>query len=248
MNTNLQGKVALVTGGSRGIGAECARQLAAAGADVAVGYLQAADKAAAVVNEARAFGVRASAFRADQADREQVERLVDSVGSEFGQIDILVNSAGVFAGGPTGTVPVADIERMWAINVHGLVATTQQALKYMPDGGRIINLGSVVGERAHAAGLADYSATKAAISMYGRSWSHEFAPRRITVNTVAPMSVETDMRIPEESPLGQHVLSVAPLHRYATPQEVAATVLFLASPEASYVSGADIRVDGAWNA
>jgi 3-oxoacyl-[acyl-carrier protein] reductase len=118
----------------------------------------------------------------------------------------------------------------------------------MPDGGRVINLGSVAGERATVAGLADYSAGKAAVSMYARSWARELAPRGITVNAVVAAFAETDMGIPQDSEMGKWALATLPLHRYARPEEVAAAVTFLASPEASYMSGGDIRVDGAWNA
>ena len=235
-DVNLRGKVAPVTGGSRGLGAACARRLAAAGADVAIAYRQSADKAAAVATEVDAFGVRASVF--------QAEGLADAVAAQFGRIDVLVNSAGVFTGGPMGSVPAAEIALLWAVNVHGMVATTERALKHMPNGGRIINIGSVAGERAAGAGFAHYSASKAAASMYGRSWARELGPRNITVNTVVVSYAETDMVIPQESDPGKRILAVLPCHRYATPDEVAAVVAFVASPQASYMTG----VDGGWNA
>jgi 3-oxoacyl-[acyl-carrier protein] reductase len=245
---SLVGKVALVTGGSRGLGAASVRRLAASGADVAIAYLQSEAKAAAIAEDVRSLGGRAAVFQADLADRGQAVNMVDAVAAEFGHIDVLVNSAGIFLPGPLGSLSAADIDRQWAVNVHGLVAATGQALKYMPDGGRIINVGSVAGERAYAAGFGDYSATKAAVSMYGRSWAHELAPRGITVNTVVVAFAETDMVIPPDSDLGKQILAALPFHRYSTPEEVAATVAFLASPEASYMTGGDIRVDGGWNA
>ena len=174
--------------------------------------------------------------------------MVDAVAAEFGHIDVLVNSAGIFLPGPIGALSAADADRLWAVNVHGLVATTGQVLKHMPDGGRIINVGSAGSERAGGAGFGDYSATKAAVSMYGRSWAHELAPRGITVNTLLVGGAETDMVIPADSDSGKQALAIHPLHRYGTPEEIAATVAFLASPAASYMTGADIRVDGGWNA
>lgn len=245
---DLRDKVALVTGGSRGLGAATARRLAASGADVAIAYLQSEAMAAAIAEDAQRLGVRAAVFQADLADRGQAANLADAVAAEFGRIDVLVNSAGIFLPGPIGSLPAEDVDRQWAVNVRGLAATTGQALKYMPDGGRIINLGSIAGERAYMAGFGDYSATKAAVSMYGRSWAHELAPRKITVNTLVVSFAETDMGIPPETEIGQQILAALPLHRYAAPEEVAAAVAFLASPAASYMTGGDIRVDGGWNA
>lgn len=247
-DTSLGGKVALVTGGSRGLGAASARRLAASGADVAVAYVQSEAKAAAVAEDLWRLGVHAAIFQADLGNRDQAVNMVDAVAAEFGHIDVLVNSAGIFLNGPIGALSTADVDRQWAVNVHGLVATTGQALKHMPDGGRIINVGSVVGERAYMAGFGDYSATKAAVSMYGRSWAHELAPRAITVNTVIVSFAVTDMVIPPRSDLGKQVLGALPLHRYAEPEEVAAAVAFLANPAASYVTGSELRVDGGWNA
>ncbi|MFC0112444.1 SDR family NAD(P)-dependent oxidoreductase [Kibdelosporangium aridum] len=244
----LAGKVALVTGGSRGLGAASARRLAASGADVAIAFHQEKDKAAAVVTDLRAVGVRAELYQADLGIRVEAEAMVEQVASDFGKIDIVVNSAGIFNGGPMGSLPAPDVERLWAVNVHGTVATTQAAVAHMPDGGRIVLMGSVVGQRAALAGFADYSATKAALAMYARSWAHELAPRRITANTVSPGFSMTDMGIPQETDLGRWALAGLPFHRYAEPEEVADAVAFLAGPGATYVSGVEIPVDGGWNA
>ena len=245
---NLRGRIALVTGGSRGLGAASARRLAEAGADVAIAYERSADQAAAVVAELQGLGVQALSVRADQGDQQQVKSLVAQVVERFGRIDVLVNGAGIFRGGPMGTMSVEDRDRLWAVNVHGVVATTKEAVAHMPDGGRVISMSTIAAQRAFMAGFGDYAATKAALSIYGRSWAHEFAPRSITVNTVVSAFAQTDMGIPEDSDLGKRLLGLAPMHRYATPPEVAAAVAFLAGPDASYITGADINVDGGWNA
>ncbi|WP_328356067.1 SDR family oxidoreductase [Streptomyces sp. NBC_00445] len=245
----LAGRTALVTGGSRGIGAAAARRLAAEGADVAIAYAKSKDKAEAVVGDLNALGVRAAAFQADQGVHDEVVRMVGEVAQEFGRIDIVVNSAGIFLfDGPTGKLSPSDVARQWAVNVQGVATTTQEALQHMPDGGRVINLGSVVQERAFAGGFADYSATKAAVSAYAKSWAHELAPRKITANTIVVSFSDTDMVIPPESEMGKIVIGSLPLRRYSTPDEVAAVIAFVASPDASYMTGGDIRVDGGWNA
>lgn len=245
---NLQNKFALVTGGSRGLGAASARRLAAAGAHVAISYQSSADKAQAVVKELEGLGVTAIAIQADQGRREDVVRLVAEVVERFGRIDILVNNAGISFAGMMGSLTAEETERLWAVNVYGVVTTTSEAVAHMPDGGRIITMGSNAAQRAAVAGLGDYAATKAALSMYGRSWAQELAPRKITVNTVVAGATQTDMVIPQDSDQGRMLLALTPFHRYAVPEEVAAVVGFLASPEASYITGTDTNVDGGWNA
>ncbi|GHJ41672.1 SDR family NAD(P)-dependent oxidoreductase [Streptomyces sp. TS71-3] len=145
-----------------------------------------------------------------------------------------------------GSLSPKDSERLWAANLHGVVTTTAQAVRHMPGGGRIISIGTITGQPAFAGG--GYGATKAAVSRYGRSWAHELAPRGITVNTVVSAFAVTDMGIPQDTDLGRTLLSLAPSHRCADPEEVAAAVGFLASPEASYPTGGDINIDGGWNA
>lgn len=246
---NLRGKIVLVTGGSRGLGAASARRLAQAGADVAIAYEKSTDRANAVVQDLGRLGVLAMAVQADQGRREDVVRMVAEVAQRFGRIDILVNSAGIFlGGGPMGSLKPEETERLWAVNVHGVVTTTSEAVAHMPDGGRIITMGTISAQRAWAAGFGDYSATKAALSIYGRSWAHELAPRNITVNTVVPSFAETDMGIPQDTDLGRAAIASLPFRRYVKPEEVAAAVAFLASPEASYITGTDINVNGGWNA
>lgn len=246
---NLQGKKALVTGGSRGLGAASARRLAAAGADVAIAYEKSTAKANAVLKDLHDLGVKAVAIQADQGRTEDAVRLVAEAVTQLGHIDILVNSAAVFVGSSLGSPLTAEeTRRLWAVNLHGVVTTTSHAVSHMPDDGRIICMGTVTAQRAFVGGLADYNAAKAALGNFTRSWAHELAPRRITVNTVVSSMAETDMGIPKDSDMGRLALSMAPFHRYATPEEVAAAVGFLASPEASYITGTELNVDGGWNA
>ena len=249
MSKKLNGTVALVTGGSRGIGAATARALAEQGANVAVAYSASPEKAEAVVRDLRQLGVRAEALKADQANKADVERLVASVVEKFGRLDILVNNAGVFL---TGAVddPAADLaqlERQFAINVGGVVAAVRAAAKVMKPGGRIINVGSVLGARVPFAGLADYSATKATVAGYTKGWARDLGPKGITVNAVQPGPINTDMN-PDNSDFAEPQKAATALGRYGKPEEVAAAVAFLASPEASYITGTTLDVDGGFNA
>jgi 3-oxoacyl-[acyl-carrier protein] reductase len=237
----LSGKVAVVTGGSRGIGAATARRLARLGADVVITYVAQAEKAKAVLEELRSLGARAEALQADQADRVQVTAMVDTVVGQFGRIDILVNNAGVFCPGETST---ANRDLMTAVNLTGLADTTYQVLAHMGDGGRIINLSSGLGTRAGTPGVADYAATKAAVSAYTRAWANDVAARRITVNVIECGLVDTDMAVPADSELGRMFVQTIPLRRYASADEVGAAVAFLAGPDASYITGGTLRVDG----
>jgi 3-oxoacyl-[acyl-carrier protein] reductase len=250
MKTNkLAGKVALVTGGSRGIGAATARALAEAGADVAISYAASAAKAEAMVAELKSKGVRAAAFKADQAVPALVEVLVKAVVEHFGHLDILVNNAGVFVTGPVdgpGNV-IADFDRQTAINVGGVVAAVRAAVKVMGSGGRIISVGSGAGAHVPFPGLADYAATKAAIVGYTKGWARDLGAKGITVNVVQPGPIETDMN-PSDSEFAAVLKPLTALGRYGRPEEVAAAIVFLASPEASYITGTTLDVDGGFNA
>jgi 3-oxoacyl-[acyl-carrier protein] reductase len=245
MSKVLAGKVALVTGGSRGIGAATARTLAAAGADVAIGYASSADKAADVVRDLEAKGVRATAYKADQADPEQVAGLVDAVVADFGRLDILVNNAGVAAPGAVGDedVDAELIGHMYSVNVNGVVSGIRAAAKVLGDGGRIITIGSNLSSRAGFPGMADYTATKAAVVGFSKGAARDLAPRGITVNVLQSGSVDTDMN-PADGPTGDLQRSLNPMGRYGTPEEIAAGVLFLASPAASFVTGTELVIDG----
>ena len=249
MSKELNGKVALVTGGSRGIGAAIAKALADDGADVAISYAASADKADAVVKELRKKGVRAEAFRADQANTKEVEGLVETVVKQFGRLDILVNNAGVFASGPVHDRAnnLAELERLFAINVGGVATAVRTAAPLMPDGGRIISIGSVAGDTSPWPGIADYSATKGAVAAYTRGWARDLGPRGITVNNVQPGPIDTDMA-PQEGEVADGLKARTVFGRYGKPEEVAAAVAFLASPAAAYITGTTLNVDGGYNA
>lgn len=250
MSKTLAGKVALVTGGSRGIGAAIAKALADDGADVAISYSASPDKARQVVNDLLAKGVRAHAFKADQANAKEVETLVKSVVDRFGRLDILVNNAGVFVTGQVSERPnnAADLERLFAVNVGGVAAAVRAAAPLLSDNGRIISIGSVVGDTSPWPGIADYSATKGAVAAYTRGWARDFGPRGITVNNVAPGPIDTDMNPASNGDFSAAQSTATALGRYGKPEEVAAAVAFLASPSAAYITGATLNVDGGYSA
>lgn len=246
MTKKLAGKVALVTGGSRGIGAAIARRLADDGATVAISYAASADKANAVVKEIEAKGGTAAAFKADQGDAGESAALVGQVAKKFGRLDILVNSAGVYVTGDAAADPAA-VARQFAVNVTGVAAAVRAAKDAIAEDGRIVTIGSVVADRIPFPGAADYGATKAAVAGYTRGWARDFAARRVTVNVVQPGPIDTDMN-PADSEFAPMLNAMVALGRYGKPEEVAAAVAFLASPDASYITGAALTVDGGFNA
>jgi len=244
----LHGKIALVTGGSRGIGAATARALAEEGADVAISYASSSDKAAAVVRELEALGVRAVAFHADQADPAQGAALVGKVVAHFGRLDILVNNAGVaLYGSVDAKTDVAAVDNLWAVNVLGVAAAVRAAAAVMSEGGRIVTVSSTVGSRVPFAGLSDYGAGKAALVGYTKGWARDLGPKKITVNAVRPGPIDTDMN-PDNGTYDEYVKTAIALGRYGKPEEVAAAILFLAGPEAGYITGTTIDVDGGQSA
>lgn len=248
MSKSLIGKVALITGGSRGLGAAAAEALADEGADVAISYVASAEKAQAVVEKLKAKGVRALAIQSDQADPSAAKPLVDAVIAHFGKLDILVNNAAIAVQGKTVDAPDLDtvnLDRQWQINVLGAVATTRAAAPVLSDGGRIIFIGSLLGGHVPFAGVADYSGTKAAIAGYARGVARDLGPRNITVNTIQPGVMPTDMSV---QALGKEVpaalMDLHPIRRIATLEEVSALISFVAGPNAGYMTGAVIDVAG----
>lgn len=242
MTFSLKGKTALVTGGSRGIGAAIALTLAGQGADVAISYANSKDKAEKVAESIRALGRKSVALHADAGAPEKMPALIDSVVKEFGKLDILVNNAGVFeATGAIGEIDEKAFEHQLSVNVRSVFTATQAAVKHMKSGARIINLSSVLGERGIFPGISGYTMTKFAVAGLTRAWAQDLALKGITVNAIAPGPIDTDM-----APDGAE--QVTAMKRLGTPEEVASVAAFLASSEASYVTGAVIPVDGGANA
>jgi 3-oxoacyl-[acyl-carrier protein] reductase len=243
----LAGKVALVTGGSRGIGAAIARRLAADGASVAVTYSKGADAASAVVKEIERGGGKALAIQADAGDAEAVKNAVEKTVKSLGRLDVLVNNAGTLIPASVEETTLADFDRVFAVNVRGLFVATQTALKHLKTGGRIINIGSCLGERVLMQGVTPYSATKGAVKMFTQGLARELGARGITVNNVQPGPIDTDLN-PATGASSAGQTANVPLNRYGKADEVAALVAFVASPESSYINGANLTVDGGTNA
>ncbi|GGG94009.1 3-oxoacyl-ACP reductase [Silvibacterium dinghuense] len=247
MMAKLKDKVALVTGASRGIGAAIAKRLAADGADVVITYARDAAAADSVVKAIEAAGRKALAIKADAADAAAVMAAVEQAAKAFGHIDILVNNAGTAIPKPFVETTLEEIDQVFGINVRGVLVATQTALKHMPDGGRIITIGSCVGERVLTPGLTAYSATKGAVKMFTQGLAREVGARKITVNNVQPGPIDTDLN-PAAGDWAEPQLAVTALKRYGHVDEVAALVAFVASPESSYITGANLTVDGGTNA
>ena len=245
--SKLNNKVALVTGGSRGIGAGIAKRLAADGANVAITYTKGADAAKAVVKEIESTGRKAIAIQADAADAAAVKAAVEKTVATLGRLDVLVNNAGTAIPKTFEETTLEEMDRVIDINVRGVFVATQAALKHMKEGGRIITIGSCVGERMMTPGLVSYSATKGAVKMFTQGLSREVGGRGITVNNVQPGPIDTDLN-PAAGDWAEPQVAATALKRYGHVDEVAALVSFVASPEASYITGTNLTVDGGTNA
>ncbi|MEU6207352.1 3-oxoacyl-ACP reductase family protein [Micromonospora musae] len=243
----LAGKVAIVTGGSRGIGAGIAQRLAAAGATVAITYNSSAEQAETVAKSIGEAGGTAVALRVDAADREAVRAGVAEVVERFGRLDILVNNAGVTVVGPIESISEADYDRNLAVNLTAVFMASQEALRHLGDGGRIITIGSINADRIHFGGGSVYALTKAGVAGLTRALAREVSGRGITVNTVQPGPVDTDMN-PADSPFAEITRPHIAVGRYGTAAEVGSLVTYLAGPDAAYISGATINVDGGFAA
>ena len=247
MTKKLEGKIALITGGSRGIGAAIAKRLAADGAKVAITYTKGADAAASVVKEIERAGGKAIAIQADAADADAGKAAVEKTVMTFGGLDVLVNNAGTAIPKTFEETTLEEMDRVLDINVRGVFIATQAALKHMKSGGRVIMIGSSVGERVLVPGLVAYSATKGAVKLFTQALSREVANRNITVNNVQPGPIDTELN-PATSEWAVPQKAATALDRYGHVDEVAALVAFVAGPESSYITGANLTVDGGMNA
>ncbi len=247
MNRKLEGKIALITGGSRGIGAAIAKRLASDGANVAITYSKGADAAASVVKEIEREGGKAIAIQADAADAKAVKAAVEKTVATFDRLDILVNNAGTAIPKTFEETTLEEMDRVLDINVRGVFIATQAALKHMKSGGRVIMIGSSVGERVLVPGLVPYSATKGAVKIFTQALSREVASRGITVNNVQPGPIDTELN-PATTEWAVPQKAATALDRFGHVDEVAALVAFVAGPESSYITGASLTVDGGMNA
>jgi 3-oxoacyl-[acyl-carrier protein] reductase len=244
---SLGGKVALVTGGSRGIGAGVAKRLAADGASVALTYANSKDQADQVVADIAAAGGTAAAIRADSAVEADVVASVTETVRRYGQLDILVNNAGGGAFATLDEMATADIDRILAVNVRAVILTIRESLTHLGPGGRIINIGSINAERVPFAGISVYAASKGAIAGLTRGLARELAPKGITINNVQPGPVDTDTN-PADGPAAPLMLAAMALDRFGDVSEIGAFVSFLAGPDSGYITGANLNIDGGFTA
>ncbi len=245
--SKLNEKVALITGGSRGIGAAIAKRLAADGASIAITYAKDASAASVVVKAIESKGGKAVAIQADSVDPAAIKAAVEKAVATLGKLDILVNNAGTAIPKKFEDTTLEEIDHVINLNVRGVMVATQAALKHMNNNGRIIMIGSCVGERMMTPGLVPYSATKGAVKMFAQGLSREVGDRGITVNNIQPGPIDTDLN-PASGDWAAPQKAATALDRYGKVEEVAALVAFVAGPESSYITGANLTVDGGTNA
>jgi 3-oxoacyl-[acyl-carrier protein] reductase len=226
------------------MGAAIVRRLAAEGRPVAFTYVASPDKARSLAEEIEQAGGATLAIQADSADPEAIRAAVDAAVERFGRLAVVVVNAGVLMSGTIDQFAVADFDRMLAVNVRGVFAAIHYAAPHLLDGGRIVTIGSNAAERIGGAGSSVYAMTKAAVAQLVRGAAHDFAPRQITINNVQPGPVETDMT----AGLMDYIIPRLPLGRIGKPQEIAGLVAWLAGPDASYMTGASLTIDGGWTA
>lgn len=243
MTATLAGKVALVTGGSRGLGAAIAKRLAHDGVTVALTYTSSSQKADQVVRDIEATGGKALAIRADSADVDAVKHAVAETVNTLGRLDILGNNAGVLVLAPIDQFSMEEFDRLVAINIKGVFVATQEAVRHMSEGGRIIMIGSFISDFTPFAGLSVYALSKGAIASFTRSLARDLGTRGITVNNIQPGPIDTDMN-PADGDSAKEITNMIALGRYGQDNEVAGMVSYLASPEAAFVTGASLKIDG----
>ncbi|MCO6149601.1 SDR family oxidoreductase [Flavobacterium sp. NRK1] len=241
--STLVNKIALVTGGSRGIGAGIVRKLAEEGADVAFTYVSGKENSEALVKEIESLGRKAFAIQADSANAQSVEAAVEATAAKFGKIDILVNNAGIGIMGPIDTFTLEDFDKTFDINVRAVFVAIKAAVKHMVSGGRIITIGSTNATRVPFEGGGIYAASKAAIQGLTTGLSRDLGPQGITINNVQPGPVNTDLN-PENGPFADFLRTQLPVGRYAQVEEIAGFVAYLAGPDAGYITGASLNIDG----
>jgi 3-oxoacyl-[acyl-carrier protein] reductase len=248
MNYQLENKRALVTGGSRGIGAAIVMRLAREGADVALTYVSKPDQANEMAKAVQVLGVQAIAIEADSADATAVVAAVERTAEELGGIDILVNNAGIGVMAPIDDYRLEDFDRTVAVNLRAVFVATQAAVKHMKTGGRVITIGSCNAERMPFIGGAVYAMSKAGLVGLVKGLARDLGPRGITINNIQPGPVDTDMN-PADSDFAEMLRKqVMALPRYGTADEIAAMVAYLAGPEAGFVTGASLTIDGGFTA